>query len=711
MSELAKKYQDQLVRLKKNIEKSYIHFRPNYERYHMFKRFVYKTSLSEDAVSVLNELKKPVIEFNIINAFISRQLGEFSKQEPSITVRALQDAHINPALPRVIEGYFRKILDEAKKDNTEYNVQKDVLGGGFSVYKVETEYESQKSFVQRLKLSRCYDPTLVGFDPLARLPHKGDATYCFESVPMTRESFQEEYPDILLNKMSFQRSIEGYSWSYNNDREDIILVCDYYEKKKKKVKIVQLANGQVMTEEKYKIFAANWEEMGNIAQVPAIINKRKTSITKIVRYRLIETQVIDYQETVFENLPLVFVDGDSEYLRTGEGMAVEQFTKPYGWHAKGLQEFKNFAGQTWANELENMVMQKWVVAKEAIPPEYKEAYIEPQRASSLVYNAFKKDDPTVPCPPPREVQRIPMPQEVSGAFTLADQTAQTILGSYDASLGINNNQLSGIAIVEGATQSNATAMPYVVSNVQAINQVANVMMPIIPIVHQTQTTMAILTAEGESQSVPINQPQGIDLNFSADIFQVVVEAGVNFSIQKNQALQQLLGLMQASPIFGQFMNVKGLPILLDNIEIRGIDQLKDDAKQFMQQLEQQQQMQQQMQMQQMKAQQNQPDPMMAQIQLEKQSLMLQAQKLKAENQIKEAKIALEKQDMESKHIKALYEIEEKEQRMKLDAEKDKIDSALRAADIELKAHDQHHRHAKETVELHHNLKREHHENR
>lgn len=711
MPEIAKKHAEQLDRIKKNIEKSYLFFRDNYNRFHMMKRFFYKSTLSEDEESVLAELKKPIIEVNIGNAFISRQLGEFSKQEPSIETRSVQDAPVNPELPRLIDGAFRKILDDANKDGTEYNIHKDTLGGGFSVYKVLTEYESEKSFKQKITLAKCNNPTLVGFDPLAQLRHKGDAEYCFESAPMLREAFEKENPHISLEKMSFQSSIEGYSWSYNTNKEDIILVCDYYEKVSKKERIVELSDGQVMTAAEYDKFTQKWEAMGTIAQLPIVKNKRKTYFTKIVRYRLIETQIIDYQETIFKDLPLIFADGDSEWICNGSGMPVEQFTKPYLWGIVGIQKFKNFALQNWANEMENTTQQKWVAAKEAIPPEYKEAYNDPQRAAVLVFNAFKKDDPTVALPPPREAQRVPMPPEIAAAFSVADQTVQTILGSYDASLGINNNQLSGIAIQEGATQSNSAAMPYIVGHLLALTQVANVIKNIMPIVYANQKSISILTPEKEVTSMPINQPNGIDMNFEADLMKIEVKAGVNFSIQKSRALEQLLGLNQSLPAFAQFMGTKGLPIILDNLEIRGIDQLKDDAKQFMQQLEQQQQMQQQMQMQQMKAQQNQPDPAMMQMQLEKQALMLEEKKIRAESEIKEARLALEKQDMESKHIKILDEIEQKNQKMQLDAEKDKINSMLKAADIELKTRDLHHRHTKEAIELHHNLKRETHENR
>ena len=63
----------------------------------------------------------------------------------------------------------------------------------------------------------------------------------------------------------------------------------------------------------------------------------------------------------------------------------------------------------------------------------------------------------------------------------------------------------------------------------------------------------------------------------------------SFQIQKSKALQQLLGLMGTSKLFDQFMNEKGLPVLLDNIEIRGIDQLKMMVDDWLKELQQQKQ--------------------------------------------------------------------------------------------------------------------------
>ena len=88
-------------------------------------------------------------------------------------------------------------------------------------------------------------------------------------------------------------------------------------------------------------------------------------------------------------------------------------------------------------------------------------------------------------------------QKLPQAFTGSDSLIQNVLGSYDASLGINNNQLSGIAIVEGASQSNATAMPYIVGCLQGFQRVAQIYVDLMPKYFTTPRTIPILDEEGD----------------------------------------------------------------------------------------------------------------------------------------------------------------------------------------------------------------------
>ncbi len=710
MQELvAAKYANEIDRLKKSVRNTYTYFEPNYKRFNEFRRFVFDTSLTDDDKMVLDALKKPKIEFNIGEAYISRLRGEFSKQQPSIVVTADDGAKVSSELIDIVQSHLRHILFDANKNGCEYNVYTDILSGGFSAVKIWTEYAHPMSFNQVIKFDRVYDPTLVGFDPLARHPSKSDGRFCFELFPKSREEFEEEYPNIDLSSIDFTRHVDGFNWSYSNNQEDILLICDFYEKKKKKKRIVKLVNGHVMTLDDYKEFLEYWNASGIIEQAPAIVGKpRWTEIETICRYRFIENKVLEYVETNYPALPIVFVDGNSILIREGTNQgSFIQMTRPYVYHLKGLQQLKNFAGQTLANELENLVQHKFKVAKESLPDEqsYLDAYTNIQIANTLVYKAFKDNDPKQPVPPPMEIQRVPPPGEVINTFTLVDQMAQSILGSYDASLGINDNQLSGTAIVEGATQSNAAAMPYIVGFLQALTQIANIIVQLIPKYYVTPRTIPVVTEDGEREYKKINEQGTIFFNYDENALSVKVEAGVNFAIQKSRSLQQIIMMSQAMPIFGQFMNSKGLKVLIDNLEISGTEQLKELSEEFMKEMAEQQKMQQEQQQQQM-----QNNPLVLKAKNEQMRMELDAQQDQVENQMKAAELAIDKQQADTDFLKVLTEMHNaKAQQVatmaKAQAEETRaaVDLAIKHADMQHGHHMDHKSHELSVVELQHEI--------
>ncbi len=698
--DVAKRYQDQLERIKTTVRRSHDYFKPNYDRFNEFRRFVFDTSLKDEEITLLMTLSKPQLEFNVLEAYISRLLGEFSKQEPSILVSAEDENKADPLTISVVEQHLRHILFDSKNHHANYEVYKDLLSGGFSVFKVWTDYTNKMSFNQEIIFDRAFNPTLCGFDQLARYSHKGDGRFCFELFPMDKERFKDEYPEVDINNISFRRDFAGFNWSYLNDNTETLIIADYYEKKIKHTKIVQLQNGQVMTLKEYEAMSEAWNDF---SMMPSVVGKpRTTEIETICRYRVIENKVLEYRETDFSMMPLVFVDGNSIMIQTPKNGNIQQMTRPYVYHAKSAQRLKNYAGIALANEIENMVQHKFIVKKEALPKEeeFLQAYKDIQKASNLVVNAFYEENPDMPIQEPiREIAKVPAPPEVMQGFTSTDSLIQNILGSYDASLGINDNQLSGIAVVEAATQSNTAAMPYVVGFMQGLQRVAELIIDLIPKYYTTPRTIPIQDAEGKKNYIKINQPEGVSMSYDTNVLNVKVEAGVNFQVQKSRALQQIIGLMQASPAFNQFMNSRGLKVLLDNIDIRGIDQIKMMAEDWMKELQQQQQM--QMQMQQEQAQNN---PMVIR------------------NNIELQKLQQKEQENRQRFTVDMLELKQKEQKMMADLEQSKVNGIVQMnktqaenfsnqVDIALKEMDMRHKHAKDVLEFHHKVTQSKHEPR
>lgn len=716
---VTKSVQDELPRIKFNVSTSWLYFKDNVDRYHTFRKYVYDTNVNDDQKAVLQNTGKPVVEFNLLPAYINRLLGEFAKHEPSIEITPAEGIPVPQQVIDVVEGYLRHIIYDANKNNMAYEVYKDLLSGGYSVIKVWTEYANSMSMKQVIRTGRVFDPTMCGFDPMARYSHKGDGHYSFEIFPMTAEDFHRDYPDVHVDNLSYSRypsqimgggaaaTFEEFNWSFKNDKGNkTILVVDYYEKKKRRTRIVELADGTVLPVRAYERFLEDWKESGKLEQPPIIMGKpRWTDLETICRYKVIESEILEYEETDYAYLPHIFVDGNSILLRQGTSNTTYQMTLPYVYHAKGQQDLVNFGGQCLANYLENMVQHKFIVMKEALPQEedYLQALADHQHENTIVVNAYSENNPDKPIPNPiREVVNQPAPPEVMAAYQSGGSMIQTILGSYASNLGKNDNDLSGKAVIESASVGNSAAMPYITGYLQAWTQLGNVIVDLMPKYIKGMRELPTVALNGEQSYQKVNEKGMPYINYQPNALNVYVGAGVNFQVQKSQALMQMTALMGVSQEFNAFMNSpKGLPILVKNLTIYGSDELQQAVPEYLQM--QQQQQQQAMQMQQQVAMQN---PQMIKAQAEMMKVQQDAKQQQIENQFEIARIATENKIADARVVEAEAKVTQAQidSAVRLEENNDRLeshalDAAAKLAEIESRKHDTH----RENVRLAHQI--------
>ena len=425
-----------------------------------------------------------------------------------------------------------------------------------------------------------------------------------------------------------------------------------------------------MTKKEYKEFLEDWEMEGVIAQPPIIIKERWTTKEIICRYRLYDTEIIEYYETEFTALPLVFVDGNSVVLRYGDTNSYMQMTRSYFHHAMDTQRLKNFSMQCLADWLQSMVMHKFMVAKESIPDEeeYIQAYRNVQKASVLVYNSSYNGEPL---PPPREVAVAPAPPEIMQTFGETERAIQSILGSFDSTLGIFDKEISGKAIANGAMQSSAAARPYPINYNIALAQVFNVMIEMLPkymrMPGNKTRTVPIMTREGKLSYAKIGKG-GIELDYKEDSLQIAIEVGVNYELQKMHNLELTNSAMGANPGFARFIAEDCLDIYVKNLVLKGDgDVLEERAQAYQQKVAQERQ--QAMQMQQQQAQvAMQNNPAILKAQNDRAKLMIEAKQNEVENQLEAARIANEKQAIDNDFIEVMIK-----------AKSSEIDSATKIA--------------------------------
>lgn len=712
--------------IKKDIENSYSYSEHNYKHYNEMMIFIFKTALSDDDRNTLAILGKPQIEFPILEAYINRIRGEFIRHKPKMDVHAAEGLTIGKVtdeylmLLKVTQAHLNEVFFQADAEGFSYDVFTDCLGGGIGVGKVGTDYVNEKSFDQKIVVSRVLDPTMCGFDPLAKQSHKGDGRYCFELFPMSEEEFAIEFGAEKAKTFNFTRAVGGFNWSYKNNDAKIVLVAEYYCKVEKPVTLVRVAPNEITKEvmpiAEYNKIIKNWN---SIEQPPVILEKRKSTVTRIDLYRVCQNEILEHTETFYAMLPLVSFAGNKIMIRNTEGGQLEELTKSYAANAKGIQQLMNYAGQTVGQELEDMPQYKVMIPLEGIPKAYEKIYQNQQIPSNIVYHQFNPNNPGERLDPPQAFPRIPTPPLVYDTFTNSNATAQTILGSYDGLMGINDKQISGVAIQQGALQSNAAANPYLMGYIRGIQRIAEIIIHLMPLIYTTPRSIPVRLANGKRDYQIINAPypkedkqakmqqkaqQGgmgenmevegeedaetqemenaIMFNYDPHDISVRVEPGVNAAVQKQVAFEMLTQAMNASPTFAEFINRQGMPVLLDNLELQGIEGLKEQVEEFQAQMEQERQQ---------AAQQGSDADKIAQAEINK--AQIEAEVARERNQLQaatdSAKIATERQRVENDTLELQLKAAEMDAKLRMEGERTAAEDAKTAVEATLKMVEMH----------------------
>jgi len=669
-----KKDSDTLKRIIGNIERSREFNKENIDRYNLYRKTVYKCTITDAQSNAFNKLNKPIVEANIIEAHLNRIREQFNKRVPGITVMIQDGIDITEEVIEqrdIIEGHIRQVISEANADGTQQALIQEIASGGFSASKVIAEYKEGPTFSQKIVWKKARETTQVGFDILAREISKKDSEYCYELFTQSKERVEEEY-GVKLDDIEFKPLKDGFEWFYKIQDKEVVAIADYYEKQYETVDIVKLSSGEVIEKKEYERreedrLASSEEENYSMEALPIVRQERKWSKEKIIRYKIIGNTILSEERVeAADVLPYVFFDGNSVALE-GNNKNPELMTRPYLYNSLGAQTLYNNIMSSLADQCQNLSNHKYLIAKESISKEYKDHLINPQDHDSLIWQAYDNNVPDKMNPKPEQLMRNAFPPEMLALFQYVPILLQHILGSYDAQAGINETELSGEAILQGRINSSRSGEPVIGNYMISLNRVGEIVVKLIPSVHIDATHLPIINSEGEEKYVPVNGPGQVSLKYNPLSFKIKVEAGPSSEMQKANAVSQITQMSSSLPGFAEFIQEKGLGVAIDNMTIEGASTLKALYKEYVKEKEERVKMMAQ-------NQQAQQDPRVMREESRREEIMLSAEKNNTAAQIDAANLALDQEELSLKKVELLAKM--KTEDAYIDLEEEKLHASL-----------------------------------
>lgn len=497
--------------------------------------------------SEFTRLHRVPMTSNRLPATINKLLGENRKNKPDFIVTALNSNTPQQEID-LRSDILRTICHQSQFDLVKQHVFKSQLCLGFGAFQVDIAYVNPRSFLQEIIYPFIKDPTLTAFDPSACLPHKGDGNWCGRYYPFSREEFDATYP-YIINPTSFidPRNLVDYQWT----KQDVIIVSDRWVKEWYPLIIYKLSNGQTVTEDKWEEMQKKFKVIKEIGkdselsaliskEIPTIVAKRQTQDYKIMQYRCIRDRIIDFNEFPSRHLPLIFADGNSSYI---EG---RQYTKSFIHDSRDTQKALNYAFSEIMTEMKNRRREQWLVTPDNIQG-YDQFWRNPETQNGAL---VAKPDPKNGMMP----QKMPawdIPQMLLMQADKCSNDIKEITGFFDASLGKEDNAISGKAIMTRQLSGNMADFVYTDNLNQAIEQVGRVTLDLLPSVYGGDERHLMLTNQnGTSKSIILNKmisDGSIENQLTEGDYNVELNVGPSFAIQKSASVELLMELVRINP--------------------------------------------------------------------------------------------------------------------------------------------------------------------
>lgn len=599
--------------------------------------------LSGDQDAQWEGIQKPlssVITIDRLSAVVNQVANDIRMNTPAIRVIP-GDKESSEDVADILSGLIKNIEYESAADSVYDSASLSSVRCGIGFMRVDTEYEDEESFNQKICIKRIPNPLNVYIDCTSVETDGSDMKHATILQEMLVSDFKEEFngydpSDFKSNDTNRQ---------YKNDESIFIAEHFYIETKK--------------------------------SEVTSADGAQKRFVTSRTIHRVLVSGKDILEKTTFPGkyIPVVPVFGE-EYWIEGKRYLCSAIRR-----AKDAQKMYNYWRSVETSLLIRQQIAPTMVAEGQIDGFEKEW----KNPLSLFVQYRDRDDKDNAYPMPT---RLPAPQIPTGIVNAALNMANDIkatTGIYDASLGAKSNETSGIAIQRRQQEGDTATFHFADNLTRAIAYAGKVIVSAIPEIYDTARVLNIMDVEGNVKKVGVNgeitEEQDQEVDLTRGRYTVKVTTGPSFTTKRQEAADFFGKIAQSQPEMMQivgdlvfkYMDLPGAEALSERIKKTMDPRLLDEENdpmvaQYQQQMEA---LQQQLQMagQELQALQQQLANKEAdtaikvqgeqnKVEIESAKLMLQQSEMEADMQIKQQEIEIKIKELDIKEQEILLKMEE-----------------------------------------------------
>lgn len=492
---------------------------------------------------------RPCLTIDKINQYVTQVVNDLRQNKPSVKVRPI-DSGADIKTAEVFQGIVRHIEDVSSADIAYMNGAESAVKIGEGYFRVTTDYVDETSFDQEIYIKPVPDMFACYLGPHT-MPDGSDAEYGFITEDLPKAEFERLYPNSKSKSTDFLSVMSPSNYVlWTND--ETIKVCDYYYFEYKKVEIVSLADGSVMTADQYEEIKEAAGAEGII--VPEVTYRRKTTLKSVKYCKLTGIEVLEENDWDGKYIPIIKIVGKASNVGGKKGFrglvrSAKDSLRAYNYWFSTITEKLALSPKTpligAVGQFETHAA-KW------------------GKANSVNY-AYLEYDPIevngMALPPPQRQAPAPMETAMIHHLQVIEHDIQTALGMFKASVGEGSPQQSGKAIL-GLKRESDTGVFHFQDNLGlSIRHLGRILVDLIPKIYDTPRVIRILGEDGEHSQALVdpNQPQAMTkvqdmqgriqtiYNLGVGTYDVTVTSGPSYTTKRMEQADMMMQITQNQP--------------------------------------------------------------------------------------------------------------------------------------------------------------------
>ena len=575
---------------------------------------------------------KPSLVINKLPQFVSQVCNNQKQNRPSININPY-DSQADIATAKVFQGIIKNIESRSMAENAYDNAFECAVTGGEGYFRIITKYSDPMSFDQEIFIKPIDNPFSVYLDPDFKSDFSGiKYAFIFDEIP--KDKFEKDYPDAKATNQNVF-NLHGSDWV----RQDLIRIAEYFYFEKQDFSIVQLKTGDVMPKKDYDALSSKHKDLAPVVK-ERISHKKVLKWVKTNGFEILEEN--EFPGIFIPIVPVFATTFMAKGKRYFEGVVRQ---------AKDAQRAYNFWNSMEAEQISLAPKAPFMVVEGQIEGHEAEwARLNVENMPYLEYKPVTMNGQ--PAPPPQRQQFDPQIQSIINAKMMSNEDLKATTGIYDPSLGTDQKEASGRALITKQRQAEVTNFHYIDNLSKSLKYAGKILLNIIPIVYDTKRVIRITGGVNEDdENVVINAFDQKDPVFlDVGKYDVEISIGPYGENQRQDAIDSMLALMQINPelagligdIFVAKQDWDGAREISERLKIMLPPQLQQQGQDIPPEIQAQiaqAQQQYQAQIQQDQAQMAQMQQLIAELTSELNKTKAQAESKNAENQIKMEDIA------------------------------------------------------------------------